>query len=417
MRRFLFGVTVLAVLTAAVEAQDALPRRARLRAQRAAAPRSEPASNPIAQGRPSQPGNPLPGITADEFELFRIGLDDFVEVEDAGEGLGPVFNGLGCAQCHATPAIGGISPVAEVRIGYRDEDGNFSVLGGETLYHLFSLPNQECQPAIPREANVIARRIPIPLFGAGLVEAIPDETIRALEDPEDQNADGISGRAALVVDVATGQQRVGRFGWKAQHATLLAFGADAYRNEMGITNDLFRNEVGAGIDPEALRLCDPVSDPEDSREPLTGLRGIDAFEAFMKFLAPIDRAEAGAQEIRGEAVFNSIGCAACHVPVLTTGPSANPVFDRRPVPLYSDLLLHDVATGDGIEQAAAGQNEIRTPALWGLRFRRPLLHDGSVVTVDQAVQRHGNEAATAAGNYRTLPADDRQALLAFLDSL
>jgi CxxC motif-containing protein (DUF1111 family) len=186
---------------------------------------------------------------------------------------------------------------------------------------------------------------------------------------------------------------------------------------MGITNDLFRNEVGAGIDPEALRLCDPKPDPEDGRDPLTGLRGIDAFEAFMKFLAPIDRELPTAEVIRGEAVFDQIGCSSCHVPVLMTGRNSNPVFDRRSVPLYSDLLLHDVATGDGIVQESAQANEIRTPALWGLRFRRPLLHDGSAATHEEAVLRHGGEAAGVVERYRALPPDDRRALLAFLDSL
>lgn len=375
------------------------------------------ATRSVPQGRPSQPGNPLPGITDNEFELFTIGRDDFLEIEDAGEGLGPVFNGLGCAQCHATPAIGGISPVSEMRIGRVDEQGEFHVLGGETLYHLFALPNQQCQPAIPKEANVIAHRVPIPLFGSGLVEAIPDETIVALEDPDDEDGDGISGRAAWIQDVETGQMRVGRFGWKAQHATLLVFGADAYRNEMGITNDLFRNEVAAGIDPEVLELCDLTPDPEDSRDPLTGLRGIDAFEVFMKVLAPIDREIPTSEAVRGESVFSQIGCASCHVPVLMTGKNTNPVFDRRLVPLYSDLLLHDVGTGDGIVQSAAQANEIRTPALWGLRFRRPLLHGGSAATVQEAVSRHGNEAEAVIGRYRELPLDDRTALLAFLDSL
>lgn len=398
-------------------AQDRIiPRPQRSRTMRAQPPGAAAAPRP-AQGRPSQPGNPLPGITANEFEMFTIGQGDFLEVEDAGEGLGPVFNGLGCAQCHATPAVGGVSPVSEIRIGYVDEEGEFHVLGGDTLYHLFALPNQECQPMIPKEANVIARRIPIPLFGAGLVEAIPDETIAALEDPDDDNGDGISGRAAWVEDVATGEMRVGRFGWKSQHATLLTFGADAYRNEMGITNDLFRNEVGAGIDPEALRLCDPAPDPEDGIEPLTGLRGIDAFEAFMKFLAPIDRELPTAEAVRGETVFEQIGCTSCHVPVLMTGRNSNPVFDRRPVPLYSDLLLHDIGTGDGIVQESALANEIRTPALWGLRFRRPLLHDGSAATHDEAVLRHSGEAENVAERYRALPVDDRRALLAFLDSL
>ena len=108
---------------------------------------------------------------------------------------------------------------------------------------------------------------PIPLFGAGLVEAIPDETLRSLEDPIDRNGDGVSGRAALVVDVATGERRVGRFGWKSQHATLLTFGADAYRNEMGITNDVFPQEVAFGITPAQMRVCDRIPDPEDVRDP------------------------------------------------------------------------------------------------------------------------------------------------------
>ena len=400
--------------------QLAIPARARAghrAASRAVSPEGPPPASAQLLGRPSQPGNPLPGITADEFELFRIGLDDFTEVEDAGEGLGPAFNGLGYSQCHATPAIGGISPVAEVRAGYRDPEGRFFVLGGGTLFQLFSLPNHECQPAIPPEANVIARRIPIPLFGAGLVEAIPDETLLALADPNDEDGDGISGRAAIITDVATGQPRVGRFGWKAQQATLLAFGADAYRNEMGITNDLFRNEVAPGIDPETLKLCDLIPDPEDSRDPLTGLRGIDAFEAFMKVFAPIERGSVDQEAVRGETIFAAAGYTSCHIPILMTGPDTNPVFDRRPVALYSDLLLHDVATGDGIPQAAALANEIRTPALWGLRFRRPFLHDDSAATPLEAILRHGNEAQTATTNYRELPTPDQAALLAFLDSL
>ena len=118
----------------------------------------------------------------------------------------------------------------------------------------------------------------------------------------------------------------------------------------------------------------------------------------------------------GEQIFGAIGCATCHVPVLTTGPSANPLFNRRPVALFSDLLLHDVGTGDGIKQAAAEPNEIRTPALWGLRFRRPLLHDGSA-TIDDAIRRHAREAELARTGFERLSDIDRAALLAFLRSL
>jgi CxxC motif-containing protein (DUF1111 family) len=265
--------------------------------------------------------------------------------------------------------------------------------------------------------TVIARRAPIPLFGAGLVEAIPDEALIGLEDPHDGNGDGVSGRAAIITDVSTGDRRVGRFGWKAQHATLLVFGADAYRNEMGITNDLFQAEAGHGVGDEQMRLCDPLPDPEDIVDPATRRRGIDNFESFMKLLAPVSRGPVDDDVRAGERVFSAIGCAACHVPSLTTGPNTNPLFDRQPVPLFSDLLLHDIGTGDGIEQGAAGADEIRTPALWGLRLRRPLLHDGSAATTPDAIERHRNEAALARRGYGALGDTDRRRLLAFLASL
>jgi CxxC motif-containing protein (DUF1111 family) len=270
---------------------------------------------------------------------------------------------------------------------------------------------------IPPEANVIARRAPIPLFGAGLVEAIADETILALEDPDDRDGNGIRGRAARIIDVVAGRERIGRFGWKAQHATLLGFSGDAYRNEMGITNDLFPEEVALGVDAERLKQCSPKRGIEDVRNRRTGMRGIDNFESFMKFLAPIERGPIDAEMRAGEAIFQTTGCAVCHVAVLTTGANRNPVFDRKPVALYSDLLLHDVGTGDGIEQSAAAAGEIRTPALWGLRFRRPLLHDGSAASAEDAILRHGKEASGVTEKYRRLPPGLQRQLSAFLNSL
>jgi CxxC motif-containing protein (DUF1111 family) len=363
------------------------------------------------------PGDPLAGITPSEFELFRLGRQDFLEVEEPEDGLGPAFNGRSCAECHNVPAVGGGGRIAEMRAGIRDAEGGFREPEGGSLLHLFSIPDHRCQAEAGPEINVIARRVPIPLFGAGLVEAIPDEAIVAREDPQDVDGDGISGRAARVPDPVTGTIRIGRFGWKAQHATLLAFAADAYRNEMGITNDLFREEVAMGVPPERLRLCDPVKDPEDVRDRRTGLRGIDNFENFMRLLAPVERGPVSPLVERGEALFSAIGCAGCHVPQMTTGPASNPVFDRKPVRLYSDLLLHDVGTGDGIAQADARPEEIRTPALWGLRFRRPLLHDGSAATPEQAIRRHGGEAARSREQYLNLVRSEQEALRAFLDSL
>ena len=300
----------------------------------------------FAQGRAVRPGDPLPGLTNREFTEFRLGLNDFTEVETSEEGLGPAFNATSCAVCHSVPAIGGTSVVLETRAATTDEEGAFKALDstGETLMHLFSIPTHGCQPVIPDHATIIAHRAPIPVFGAGLVEAIPDDTILRLADPDDRDRDGVSGRAAIVVDVATGNSRVGRFGWKAQHATLLAFAADAYRNEMGITNDIFPAEAAYGVNHDAMRRCDPLPDPEDRREPATGKRGIDNFESFMKFLAPIERGAVGAVERDGERVFELAGCATCHVPALETGASANRLFDRQIVRLFSDLLLHDIGT-------------------------------------------------------------------------
>ncbi len=373
----------------------------------------------FAQTRAPQPGGPLPGITPAEFEEFRLGLDDFLEVEFSEEGLGPAFNGTSCAVCHNVPAVGGTGVIAELRAGRVNEQGEFETLDGtgETLFHLFSVPGHSCQPIVPAEANVFARRVPIPLFGAGLVEAIPDDTLRARDDPFDRNGDGVSGRAAIVVDVATGERRVGRFGWKAQHATLLAFGADAYRNEMGITNDLFPTEVAYGVTADRMQLCDPFPDPEDIADPRTRRRGIDNFASFMRFLAPVPRLEQTPQTAAGDKIFRAVGCDTCHVPVLTTGPNANRLFDRKPVELFSDLLLHEVGTGDGIKQASAETREIRTPALWGLRLRRPLLHDGSAATIEQAIMAHRQEAELARRGFERLNDEDRAALMAFLKSL
>lgn len=369
--------------------------------------------------RERQFGDPLPGLTPEEFEAFNLGLEDFLEVEDAEEGLGPAYNGTSCAECHNVPAVGGIAPVTTVRAGRRLSDGSFEDFDSErgSLFQLFSIPTHGCQSVIPSDANVIARRAPIPLFGAGLVEAIPDETIVALEDPFDLDGDGISGQAVRVIDLDSGELRIGRFGWKAQIATLLVFGADAYRNEMGITNDLFPDELTFNLTDEQLRDCDPIAEPEDIPELGTGLRGIDNFESFMKFLAPAPRGPQTPAALAGREVFDAVGCSTCHVPELVTGPSHNPLFNRRVVRLFSDLLLHDIGTGDGIAQGAGQPAEIRTPALWGLRARRPLLHDGSAPTIPDAVSRHGGEAQSTITRLAALAPQVVADLFAFLESL
>ncbi len=171
-----------------------------------------------------------------------------------------------------------------------------------------------------------------------------------------------------------------------------------------------------GVDAVRMRLCDPIPDPEDVADLRTRRRGIDNFASFMRFLAPIAPEPLDDVALAGERVFADIGCASCHVPTLTTGSNANPRLHRQVVPLYSDLLLHDVGTGDGIAQASAGPEEIRTPALWGVRFRRPLLHDGSAATVDDAIRRHRGEADFARQSYMRLSDSQRGSVLHFLMS-
>ncbi|MSV29372.1 MAG: hypothetical protein EXQ52_11630 [Bryobacterales bacterium] len=382
----------------------------------------------LANAQPGPPpprfGSPLPGLTDAELRRFDAGREDFLEVEEEKDGLGPFFNGTSCGACHSQPATGGGSHVTVLRAGRGDGPGGPGGPGGPfiapsltSVIHSFANPGTRCQPSVPVNANVTARRLSIPLFGDGLIEAIPDATILALEEAGRRHEDGTRGRAARIIDAASKQPRVGKFGWKSQHATLLAFSADAYRTEMGITSDVFPGETGAGFTLEQLAGCDQVTDPEDKADPATGRRAIDRFEDFIRMLAPLPR-EPGNEQVRaGEGVFTRIGCAVCHVPVLQTGGNANPVFNQKPVPLYSDLLLHDIGGSDGIAEADARPNEIRTTPLWGLRFRKLQWHDGRSLSTEDAVRRHDRESRRSRDRFQNLSREDRQALLAFLDSL
>ena len=363
-------------------------------------------------------GDPISGITAVEFELFRLGLEDFLEVEDAADGLGPVFNGRSCALCHAIPAIGGSGTIMENRAGILHEDGSFEELPGGSNFQMFSLPTHSIQAGIPPEANVVAHRKSLPLFGNGLVEAVPDETLIALADPDDSDGDGISGRAARILDRGSGQMRIGRFGWKAQQSSLFTFGAEAYRDEMGITSDLFPREACPyGVDCELLELIDPAPDPEDAPEVTTGLRGIDNFANFLRLLGPPTRGEVNEEVLLGEQIFRTLRCNSCHVESLETGPASSPALSFKRFYPYSDFLLHELATGDGIGQADAQPNEVRTVPLWGLRFRGPFLHDGRASNLSEAILMHGAEGENSRAAFEQLSDEMTLALLAFLKSL
>jgi CxxC motif-containing protein (DUF1111 family) len=349
-------------------------------------------------------GDPIDGAP---LALFEAGAADFDEVEEEDEGLGPGFNGRSCTECHSAPARGGSSTITEIRFARRTSD-----LPGGSLLQRFAI-SPECQEVIPDEATVIAERLTTPVFGGGLIASIPDSSILGEEDRQASVNDGITGRAHRVFDVFFQQNRIGRFGWKAQQATLGAFGADAYLNEMGITNPFFPNENAPNGDEDVLAECDEVPDPEDDGE------GVENFRNFMLFLAPPPRGPITSQVQRGDFIFRAIGCAVCHRPQYQTGSGSNvpAALRNKAVNLFSDLLLHDVGTGDGIRQGNAGTNEIRTSPLWGLRVRQLFMHDGSAFTFTGAILQHSGEAFTVRQRFINLSSSNRADLLAFLNSL
>lgn len=372
------------------------------------------------QGPPPPPplGGPLPGLTSSELLDFQNGRDEFVQTEGPRDGLGPVFNGTSCLQCHHAAAVGGASAdlgVSRVtRIGAL-KNGRYSDLTevGGPLLQARSLrefnPKYPVPPeVVPPGTQFVAHRITTPLFGAGLIEAIPDQTIINLSNTP--QPDGIHGVPNMVVNPETGNTEVGKFGWKAQVSSLHVFAADAYLNEMGITNPLFSHEnlpQGKAIPPGA----DPVPDPEDEGADVDGLAN------YMRFLAPPPHAPQ--VNIRGSQIFSNLHCASCHVPTLTTGFSTTQALSNKQANLYSDLLLHRMGPGlaDNIRQGSSMGDQFRTAPLWGVGRRPFWLHDGRARTLDQAVRMHGGEAAQSASRYSLLNPTDRQTLVQFLMGL
>ena len=371
---------------------------------------------PLPGGAP-QFGDPLQGLNAAQTAAFEAGREEFESVETPEGGLGPIFNNNACAACHSAGATGGASNIMVTRFGRRLPNGQFdplTALGG-TLLHENAI-DPKVKEIIPAEANVIARRITTPLFGAGLIEAIPDGEI--LLNSARRQPDGISGRAALITDVVSGAKRVGHFGWKAQHASLLGFAADAYVNEMGVTSRFFPKDIAPNGNQALLAEYDKVPDIEDVADTETGKSDIDASAGFISLLGPPPPLRQTPSAAAGGRLFQQLNCGACHTPVMSTG--ANPVaaLAHKPVPLYSDLLLHDMgALGDGIEQAAARAREMKTAPLWGLRARGPFLHDGRARTVAEAIRAHDGEGAAARHRFERLSDAEEKQLLDFLMSI
>lgn len=357
----------------------------------------------ISQSPVSTSVEPLDGLDLAELARFQEGAGEFSEVESAAEGLGPFFNASSCGHCHFEGGLGGGGVMRVTRVMCRGgADELVAPLSGSIL-HVFSTRPDVAAPGIPEGCEaVLTERRTTNVRGTGLIEAIDDAEILAEEVAQQ---DTVAGRAAIITDVASGRERVGRFGWKSQHATLDAFAGDAYRNELGITNELFADEIALPAD--LLLALDPTPDPE------APVGAVSALADFMRFSAPPSPT---ADVEPGLEHFRNIGCASCHRESYPTTPGSSAVSGRE-VRLFSDLLLHDIGTSDGLPQEAAFAWELRTPPLWGLGRGSLFLHDGSAGSIDAAVMAHRGQAADAQRAYQALADEERLELLAFLEGL
>ena len=426
---------------------------------------------------------------------------NFEEIEHiAPDGLGPLYNAQSCRECHQTPVSGAASQISEFRVGHLDAHGVFqnptipiddgqSVVADRTLINDRAICPQ-IQEHVPATETIRTARLTTNILGDGYVEAIPDETLLRIRREQCRATHGkICGQAVLVpVPESEGHDRIGRFGWKDQHASLLAFAGDAYLNEMGITNSQQPTEVTTVCNPPVATTI-PNTDPAKVTEPNSlpdptdnNLEDIDHFASFMRSLkAPArDQVVATTAEAKkGAELFTKIGCSTCHVETIVTGkspaapggPGLHPdAVENRTIHPYSDFLLHDIGTGDGIAIAliehfgrerverrlrnekadtidAAGKtvdvcsadfqgavaegkwhadlrrdtlcarHKIRTAPLWGLRLRSRLMHDGESVVVEDAIRRHSVEASKVSEKFQKLKPAEQKAVLAFLSSL
>jgi Di-haem oxidoreductase, putative peroxidase len=368
-------------------------------------------------------GSAFDALIADSVVALRSFNDNrfiFEEVELTADGLGPTYNAQSCRECHQNVVTGGASQVTEQRSGHLSGGAFFESLGGSLIQSRATHP--DAVELVAFEDDIRTFRISTNTLGAGYVEAIANDTLAAIRDGQPAALRG----STVVVPVleSNGRGRLGRFGWKSQHASLESFAADAYLNEMGVTSPLlpFENTV-SGADAAAY---DPVTDPEDDGE------DIRAFANFIRSTKAPARGAITPPVQAGEQVFSKTGCVTCHVASITTAPEGTVVnggalvvraaLANKVIHPYSDFLLHDVGTGDGIPiqptpEYASTANQIRTAPLWGLRTRNRLMHDGLSFTREEAILRHAGQAKTVIDRYSALTAEEKAALLAFLNSL
>lgn len=366
-----------------------------------------PGSESVSNGIPEPPGDAF-ALDQQRFER-RNGVDD---------GLGPVFNATACADCHQNPVTGGPSQITEIRAGHLNSSGAFvnptipinrgsnTITGRSIVDDRAICP--EAHEQLPDTENIRALRAVLNTLGDGFVEAIDDDTLLTIAANQSQTTHRrIHGEAVEVaLFEAPGQRRVGRFGWKDQHGSLLSFSADAYLNEMGITSRLRPKDT--------TTVCKTTADPEDQPDQ-SGLADIDHFTQFIRGTKtpPRDTVLAASPDAQaGQRLFVQTGCATCHVPAIVTTP-AGTVLDggtfvvpdalgNKVIHPYSDFLLHDVGTGDGIVQGGPADtiNKLRTTPLWGLRTKTRFMHDLKSESLTDAINRHRGEAGEVIDNFQ-----------------
>jgi CxxC motif-containing protein (DUF1111 family) len=382
----------------------------------------------------------IEGLSPDQVRHHLVGDEEFGRRFTVLDGLGPIFVATACEQCHVGDGKG--HPVFDLtrfgRLGPAGFDF-MTELGGPQLQHR-AIPGYPAE-VVPPGATGVSAFTPPAVSGLGFLDAVDDAALIALEDPLDLDRDGISGRLQLhepselirtVLELeaqsspdpnARGTlvsgRYIGRFGKKALTVNLLHQTVGAYHQDMGITSDLIGEDlfnVAAGG-----RVSDDAPDPEVSSSTVANV------VFYLKTLrAPPRRAADDPDVLAGEALFSDIGCAACHLPTLTTGRSEITVLDRVDFHPYTDLLLHDMGPelDDGYTEGRAETSEWRTPPLWGIGIQdnfqggaMHLLHDGRAATFEEAIDFHGGEGAASRDAFRALAPDDQVSLIAFLRSL
>ncbi|MBO84124.1 MAG: hypothetical protein CL927_02100 [Deltaproteobacteria bacterium] len=395
------------------------------------------AHGPIAANIAGPMGTAVPYATAEERATFERGKKVALHRFSYDEGLGPAFNVSFCASCHEKPVTGGSGGLYRnfFLTGIVDEYGVFfpaesaGASGGVVrLYHRPDM-GEPVHPELDPRTNVIAQRNPIPFFGVGLIAELSNEEILKHADPDDEDGDGISGRANY------DRGFVGRFGRKSQTVSIEGFIRGPLKNHLGITTDPLTDAQKADlpVDSSAASTMDgatgslfhgvlpygqaaaddgPITDDDGAPDPeLSGTDLFDLVSMTMLMAAPDVRTELTPTELDGRNLFDGAGCADCHTPRLT-GP-------RGPLPVYSDLLLHDMGPelADGLVQGEASGDEFRTQPLWGIAAVGPYLHDGRATTIDEAIVMHGGEAQASADHYIGLSRTEQDQLIAFLLTL